>query len=101
MRLAGAHFDSPERMFKIGDTKDWTKLREEGGNITGGKAETSPIYDKEVEILQWFLEKRDLQLAVSTEKLKQQAKMAISKTNPGFKASNRWEQKFKRRHNLM
>jgi len=28
--------------------------------------------------------------------LKQQAKVAISKTNPGFKASNGWEQKFKR-----
>jgi len=39
------------------------------------------------------LEKRELQLAVSTEMFKQQAKVAISKTNPGFKASNGWEQK--------
>ena len=39
-------------------------------------------------ILQWFLEKHDLQLAVSTEMLKQQPKVAITKTKPGFKASH-------------
>jgi len=51
-------------MYNVGATKDWTNLREEGGSI--GRKIT---YDKEVEdkILQWFLEKRDLQLAVSTE----------------------------------
>ena len=60
-------------------------------------------YGKEVDddILKWFLEKRDLQLAVSTETLKQHTKVETTKTKPGFKASDGWAQKFKRRHNLV
>lgn len=33
----------PERMFNIGATKNWMKLREEGGNIGRDKDERSPI----------------------------------------------------------
>jgi len=36
----------PERMFNIGATKDWTKLREEGGNIRRDKDERSPMTKK-------------------------------------------------------
>ncbi len=52
-------------------------------------------------LLQWFLEKRDLQLAVSTEMLKQQAKIVVTQANPQFKASDGRAHKFTRHHNLV
>ena len=60
-------------------------------------------YPKELDddILKWFLEKRDLQLAVSTEMLKQHAKMVVIPVKPTFKASDGWVQKFMQRHNLV
>ncbi len=60
------------------------------------------LYPKEVDdgILQRFLEKRDLQLAVLTEMLKQQAKIVVTQANPQFKASDGWAHKLMRRHSL-
>ena len=38
---------------------------------------------------------------MSTEMLKQQAKIVVTPTNPAFRASDGWAQRFKRRHNLV
>ena len=46
-------------------------------------------------------EKRDFQLAVSTEMLKQQAKIVVTPTNTAFRASDGWAKRFKRCHNLV
>jgi len=58
-------------MFNIGATKDWMNFSLKGRRRRKHRKGQGRkiIYDKEVEdkILQWFLEKRDLQLAVSTE----------------------------------
>ena len=102
MRPAAAYFGIPRKNVQRWRHERLDELK--GGGRKHRKGQGRKItYDKEVEdkILQWFLEKRDLQLAVSTEMLKQQAKVAITKTNPGFKASDGWAQKFKRRHNLV
>lgn len=52
-------------------------------------------------VLQWVLEKRDLQLAVTTEMLQIQARLIITPVVPTFKASDGWAQKFFRRHSLV
>lgn len=53
-------------------------------------------------LLQWVLEKRDLQLAVTIEMLKLRAKQIITPVSPNFKASDGWAQKFfRRRHTLV
>ena len=52
-------------------------------------------------LLQWVLEKRNLQLAVTIEMLKLCAKQIITPVSPNFKASDGWAQKFFRQHTLV
>ncbi len=65
-------------------------------NMKGQGRKISYPQDLEDSIVQWVLEMRDLQLAVSSEMLKQQAKVLITPIVPTFKASNGWCQKFMR-----
>ena len=52
-------------------------------------------YPKNVdkELVQWILEMHDLQLAVSSEMLKQKAKDVITPHVPTYEASSRWLKK--------
>lgn len=53
-------------------------------------------YPKELEekLVQWVLEMRDLQIAVSSSMLKQKARILIYPVLPSFKASHGWREKF-------
>ena len=46
------------------------------------------------QLLQWVLEMRDLQVAISSEMLKQKARLLITPVQPSFKCSNGWLDKF-------
>ncbi len=102
VRPAAAHFGMHRK-----NIQRW--LRERIEEVKGKKRKNRKgqgrkiSYPREVDenILGWFLEKRDLQLAVSTEMLKQHARAVVSQVNPAFKASDGWAQKFMRRHNLV
>ena len=60
-------------------------------------------YPPEVErkLVQWLLEKQNLEVKVSHKMLKEQAIALITPTNPNFKASDGWSQKFVRRNNIV
>lgn len=102
VRPAAAHFGIPRK-----NIQQWRQERIgviEGRRRKNRKGQGRKIsYPQEVDedILRWFLEKQDLQLAVSTEMLKQHARVVISQVNTAFKASDGWVQKFMRRHNLV
>ncbi len=70
-------------------------------NKKGQGRKISYPQDVEDSLVQWVLEMRDLQLAVSSEMLKQQAKVLITPIVPRFKASNGWCQKFMRYDSCM
>ena len=65
-------------------------------NKKGQGRQLSYPKDVDEELVQWVLEMRDLQLAVSSEMLKQKAKVMITPHVPTFKASNGWLEKFMR-----
>jgi hypothetical protein len=54
----------------------------------------------EEELVQWILESRDLHIPVSRKMIQQKALSLISHSNPGFKASEGWLQKFMVRNSL-
>ena len=51
--------------------------------------------------MQWVLEQRDLQLAVTVQNITDQAVAVIQPTNPSFKGKRGWAQKFMRRNDLV
>ena len=53
------------------------------------------------DILQWLMEKREKEIAVSRLVLQAHAKSIISKEVPTFKASDCWLQRFMKRHKLV
>ena len=57
--------------------------------------------EKEVELVQWVLEQRDLQLAVTVQNIIDQAVVVIQPTNSSFKGTRGWAQKFMRRNDLV
>ena len=57
--------------------------------------------EKEVELVQWVLEQRDLQLAVTVQNIVDQAVAVIQPTNPSFKGTRGWAQKFMQRNDLV
>ena len=102
IRPAAVHFGIARRNIQrwLRDRVDEVKGKGRKNRKGQGRKLT---YSKEMDddLLKWFLEKGDLQLAVSTEMLKQQAKVMVTQVNPEFKASNRWAQKFMRRHSFV
>ena len=65
-------------------------------NRKGQGRKLSYPYDVDDELVQWELEMRDLQLAVSSEMIKNKAKVVITPHVSTFKASNGWLEKFLR-----
>ena len=59
--------------------------------------------EKAVELVQWVLEQRDLQFAVTVQNIVDQAVAVIQPTNPSFKGtlSRGWAQKFMQRNDLV
>ena len=53
------------------------------------------------QLLAWLLEARDKQLPITIQLLKAKALELITPTQPEFKASDGWVQKFKQRHSLV
>ena len=51
--------------------------------------------------MQWVLEQRDLQLAVTVQNFVDQAVAVFQPTNPSFKGTRVWAQKFMRRNDLV
>ena len=57
--------------------------------------------EKEVKLVQWVLEQRDLQLAVTVQNIVDQAVTVIQPTNPSFKGTRGRAQKFMWRNDLV
>ena len=53
------------------------------------------------EILQWLMERREQELAISILMLQAYPRAKITPINPSFKASNGWAHKFMKRHKLV
>ena len=80
---------------------DAMKGRKKRINNKGQGCKLSYPVELDEKLLQWVLEKHDLQLAVTIEMLKLHAKQIITPVSPNFKASDGWAQKFFRRHTLV
>ena len=70
-------------------------------NAKGQGRKVSYPAEIETKLVQWLLEKQNLEVKVSNKMLKQEAIALITPTNPNFKASDGWSQKFMRRNNLV
>ena len=57
--------------------------------------------EKELELVQWVLEQRDLHLAVTIQNIVDQAATVIQPINPSFKGTKGWAQKFMRINDLV
>ena len=69
------------------------KRRKKSNRPGQGRKLTYPV-EIDDKLLQWLLEARDLQVAISSEMLKQKAKLLICPVQPDFKCSNGWVEKF-------
>ena len=95
-RKYGVHRRNIDRWKKIRVSEfKKTKLRKTFNRKGQGRQLSYPKHIDE-ELVQWVLEMRDLQLAVSSEMLKQKAKVVIAPYVATFKASNGWLEKFMR-----
>ena len=70
-------------------------------NAKGQGRKVSYPPEIETKLVQWLLGKQNLEVKVSSKMLKQEATALITPTNPNFKASDGWSQKFMRRNNLV
>ena len=95
-RKFGVHRRNIDRWKKIRVSEfKKTKLRKTFNKKGQGRQLSYPKHIDE-ELVQWVLEMRDLQLAVSSEMLKQKAKVVIAPYVATFKALNGWLEKFMR-----
>ena len=102
-RAAARHFGVHRRNIGrwLKENLDAMKGRKKRKNNKGQGRKLSYPVELDEKLLQWVLEKRDLQLAVTKEMLKLHAKQIITPVSPNFKASDGWAQKFFRRHTLV
>lgn len=102
-RAAACHFGVHRRNVGrwLKENLDAMKGRKKRKNNKGQGRKLSYPVELDEKLLQWVLEKRNLQLAVTIEMLKLCAKQIITPVSPNFKASDGWAQKFFRQHTLV
>ena len=71
-----------------------------GKNKAGAGRPLSYNEDIDMELCQWILEMRDLHLPVQRKHVQRKAMALIQPTQPSFKASAGWLEKFLKRHSL-
>lgn len=103
VRPAARHFGIHRRNVSrwLSENLDALKGKKRRKNSKGQGRKLSYPQELDEQLLQWVLEKRDLQLAVTIEMLKLRAKLLINPVNPNFKTSDGWAHKFFRRHSLI
>ena len=80
---------------------DFSSAKSSIFRASGAGRKLSYPEEKETELVQWVLEQRDLQLAVTVQNIVDQAVTVIQPTNPFFKGTRKWAQKFMRRNDLI
>jgi hypothetical protein len=96
VRVAARHFGVHRRNAGhwLKENLDAMKGRKKRKNNKGLGHKLSYPVELDEQFLQWVLEKRDLQLAVTIEMLKLRARQIITPMSPSFKASDGLAQKF-------
>ena len=93
-RKFGIHRRSIGRWLEVrlDEVKERKRRKKSNRPVQGRKLTYPEVIDDK--LLQWLLEARDLQVAISSEMLKQNAKLLICPVQPDFKCSNGWVEKF-------
>lgn len=102
---AARHYDVPRSTIRGWMKVDFVKRQCTGsprGRQAGAGRKVTYGKELDLEILQWVLEMRDLQLPVTTDSLSAYAHKFVSEKMPelDFKASRGWAHQFMLRHNL-
>lgn len=101
IRAAAKHFKTPKTTVLNCTKTDFTSvIRDKQGSLPkSGRPLTYPE-ELDQKILEYVLEQRDLQNAVSIDDICIYAAEIIKPVSPGFAASRRWAVSFMRRHDL-
>ena len=84
---------------RIGEVKICSRPKRSNKKGQGRKLNYDVSLDEK--ILQWLLERREQEIAVSVIMLQAYAKAVIVPVLPSFKASDGWAYKFMKRHKLV
>lgn len=101
VRVASRQFKVPKSTISNWNKIDFNEQRNKSGHLA--KSGRPITYSEEVEekIVEFVLEQRDLQNAVSIDELCSFAKATVEPQHPDFKASRTWAAKFMRRHDMV
>ena len=101
IRTAAKHFKIPKSTVDTWSKTDFSsEVRDKKGALPrSGRPLTYP-QELDMKILEYVLEERDLQNAVSVDDICRFAADVIKPVSPGFAASRRWAAAFMKRHDL-